>query len=323
MSYPHFPNPARRARILEAHQLRQQGLTLREIARIMGCAHSTVAGYLRDYELFRYDLMRELAADQIVTHAIHLTDVEADDHQRRITSMREFRLLLAALPGFQNDEALRIGQLNDGSVHIDCYGNRYAVPDRRFPPTEAEQRQSQEPPRQLPAGRPNPDVVLYCPPITVPIPEPESVLGEDDQPAASEADRPQVSAPPVPVAAAAPPASNETPTRTGETDRIRTKPNKTEQESAPDPAQDAVSADSGQNSPPQSNQEVQTIQKAIDNVDRELQQALSHRDWLNDYPQHNPWHPSRKRAQRLVEKKQALLAQLAQLASASEDPAAA
>lgn len=75
MSYPNFPNPARRARILQAHQLRQQGLTLREIARIMGCAHSTVAGYLRDYELFRFDLMRELASDQIVTNAIHLADV--------------------------------------------------------------------------------------------------------------------------------------------------------------------------------------------------------------------------------------------------------
>ncbi len=144
MSHPNFPNPARRARILEAHQLRQQGLTLREIARIMGCAHSTVAGYLRDYELFRVDLMRELAADQIVTHAIQLAQVDSEHHDRRLSAMREFRLLLTALPAIRSDEDDRTRELTRGDVIVDRYGNRYASLNRMFPPTQEELRQTLE-----------------------------------------------------------------------------------------------------------------------------------------------------------------------------------
>ena len=293
MSHPNFPNPARRARILQAHQLRSQGLTLREIAKIMGCAHSTVAGYLRDYELFRLDLMREVAADQIVIHAIQLAQVDSDHHDRRLAAMREFRLLLSALPEFRRDEDDRTGELTRGGVIVDRYGNRYPTRDRLYPPTEEEQQQSKEPPTQLPAGRPSPDVILYCPPLPEPTSEPKSE--PKSEPAAELASE-----------------------QRAETDRIRTESNKTEQESASNPAQDSTSANPDQNSPDPPSE---SIQKAIDKLDRQLEMALSHRDWLNDYPPHNPYHPERQRALRLVEKKQALEAQLA--AATQEDPAAA
>lgn len=297
MSFPNFPNPARRARILQAQQLREQGLTLREIAKIMGCAHSTVAGYLRDYELFRFDLIGELAADQIVGHALRLADVADEHHGRRLAAMRECRMLLKALPEMRRDEGQRTGQLLNGSVQIDRYGNRYPVPNRMFPPTEEEQRQSLEPPAKLPAGRPDPDVPLYCPPL----PEPAPV--QDETP---------------------PPSSEDAlvePSEPAETTPIRTESNKTEQESAPDPAsspvQDGTSAESDENSPDQS---IQTLEEAIDRVDRQLKRHLQYRDWLKDYPSHNPWHPERKKALRLVERKQSLEAQLAELTS---NPAAA
>ncbi len=293
MSHPNFPNPARRARILQAHQLRSQGLTLREIAKIMGCAHSTVAGYLRDYELFRLDLMREVAADQIVIHAIQLAQVDSDHHDRRLAAMREFRLLLTALPEMRRDEDDRTRELTSGGVIVDRYGNRYPTRDRFYPPTEEEQQQSKEPPTQLPAGRPSPDVVLYCPPLPESTSEPKSE--PEPEPAAE--------------------LKSEQPV---ETEQNRTESNKTEQESTSNPAQDSTSANPDQNSPDQS---TKSIEKAIKKLDHQLEMALQHRDWLNDYPPHNPYHPERQRALRLVEKKQALEAQLA--AATQEDPAAA
>ena len=242
MSYPNFPNPARRARILEAHQLRQQGLTLREIAKIMGCAHSTVAGYLRDYELFRVDLMRELAADQIVSHAIQLAEVDSEHHDRRLAAMREFRLLLTALPEIRRDEDDRTRELTSGQVHVDRYGNRYATPNRMFPPTQEEQQETLEPPLELPAGRPDPDVALYCPPLPVPTPEPQPTAAQDDH-------------------------TDDQP------DQIRTKSNKSEQESPQNPAQDAKSDDPDQNPPDQS------IHEAIEQLDQQLKSIFSQEDW--------------------------------------------
>ena len=293
MSYPNFPNPARRARILQAQQLREQGLTLREIAKIMGCAHSTVAGYLRDYELFRFDLIGELAADQIVGHTLRLADVGDEHYGRRVAAVRECRMLLKALPKMRFEEAQRSRQLLNGGVQIDRYGNRYPVPNRMFPPTEEEQRQSLEPPAKLPAGRPDPDVPLYCPPL----PEPAPVQDETPPPPSEDA----------PVE----------PSEPAETAPIRTESNKTEQESASNPAQDGTSAESDENSPDQS---IQTLEEAIDRVDRQLKRHLQYRDWLKDYPSHNPWHPERKKALRLVERKQSLEAQLAEITG---NPAAA
>ncbi len=166
MAFPNYPNPARRARILQAQELRQQGLTLRQIARIMDCSPSTVAGYLRDYELFRNDLIQELAADQIVSNLIQLGDVNDEHYERRLAAVREYRLLLAALPGFRDDQNERIRELVRGGVKLDHYGNRYPVPNRWHPPTDEEQNAIEQPPAngKTIAGRPNPDVPLaYIP----------------------------------------------------------------------------------------------------------------------------------------------------------------
>ena len=138
-----------------------------------------------------------------------------------------------------------------------------------------------------------------------PEPEPAPSLNGASQPATSEPDQGR-------IAATIP--SDEAPTRTLETDPSRTESNKTEQESEQNPVQTGGSDDPDPNSPPSS------IQKAIDDIDRQLQMVLSHRDWLNDFPPNNPGHPERQRALRLVERKQALVDQLA---STTDDPAAA
>ena len=248
MSFPSYPNPARRARILEAQQLRMQGLTMRQIAQRMHCSVSTVHAYLRDFELFHSDLIHELAADQIVDHLIHFADPDDPLHEQRRADLHELRLLLSALPQIRRDESDRSAELLQGGVAVDRYGARYPKADRLHPPTPEETEQMQQP---MPAPEP---------------PDPDQPLAFIPEP-------------------------------------TRTEPNTTEQESTPNPAQNGRSADSGEKSPPPE------LQQALDEVERQLQDALRHRDWLNDYPQHNPWHPQRQRALRLLEKRDALLAQ--------------
>ena len=286
MSFPHYPNPARRARLLQAHELRCQGLTLRQIAQRMDCAHSTVAGYLRDFELFRADLIHELAADQIVSHLLRLQELDSEQHDRRLATVRELRLLLSAIPGIRRDESIRTQELTRGGVAVDSYGNRYAVPDRRFAPTAEEHERSQQPPAHTPAGRPGPDVPLAF------LPEPTRT-----EPNAAEQEIPPKLDPPSaaePVTPAQPAPDHEP---------SRTESNKAEQESGQIPAQD------GESGEPDHNSLDPSIQQAIDDIDRQLRQVLAPRDWLNDYPSHNPNHPQRKRALGLVKQKQALLAQ--------------
>ena len=116
MSFPHYPNPARRARILEAQQLRMQGLTMRRIARRMHCSVSTVHADLRDYELFRSDLIHELAADQVVDHLIHFAEPDDPQHEQRRADLHELRLLLTALPQIRRDESERSVELLQGGV---------------------------------------------------------------------------------------------------------------------------------------------------------------------------------------------------------------
>ena len=275
MSFPPYPNPARRARIFEAQQLRMQGLTMRQIAERMHCSVSTVHAYLRDYELFRSDLIQELAADQIVDHLIHFADPDDPLHDQRRADLHELRLLLSALPQIRRDESDRSAELLQGGVAVDRYGARYPKADRLHPPTPEETEQINQP---TPAAEaPDPDQPLAF------IPEPTRT-----QPNANEHE-------------IEPPAPE---TEADQSDPARTEPNKTEQDSAPNPAQDATSADPGPKSPPPE------LQRALDEVERQLQDLLSHRDWLNDYPQHNPWHPQRQRALRLVEQRDALLAQV-------------
>ena len=145
MSFPQYPNPARRARIFEAQQLRMQGLTMRQIAERMHCSVSTVHAYLRDYELFRSDLIQELAADQIVDHLIHFADPDDPLHDQRRADLHELRLLLSALPQIRRDESDRSAELLQGGVAVDRYGARYPKADRLHPPTPEETEQMQQP----------------------------------------------------------------------------------------------------------------------------------------------------------------------------------
>ena len=288
MSFPNYPNPARRARLLQAHDLRCQGLTLRQIAQRMDCAHSTVAGYLRDFELFRADLIHELAADQIVSHLLRLQELDAEQHDRRLATVRELRLLLSAIPEIRRDESIRTQELTRGGVAVDSYGNRYPVPNRRFAPTAAEHERSQQPPAHTPAGRPDPDVPLAF------LPEPTRTEPNSAEPDTTPELDPPSAVEPVTRGQPAP-----------DHEPSRTESNKTEQENPENPAQDGKSGEPDQHPLDPS------IQQAIDEIDRQLRQVLAPRDWLNDYPSHNPNHPQRQRALRLVKQKQALLAQAA------------
>ncbi len=274
MSFPHYPNPARRARIFEAQQLRMQGLTMRQIAERMHCSVSTVHAYLRDYELFRSDLIHQLAADQIVEHLIHFANPDDPLHEQRRADLHELRLLLSAMPQICRAESDRSAELLQGGVAVDRYGARYPKADRLHPPTPEEAEQMQQ-------STPTPDDPDLDQPLAF-IPEPSRT-----EPNATEHD--------------IEPPDHET--EADQSDRTRTEPNTTEQESTPYPAQNGTSADSAEKSPPPE------LQQALDEVERQLQDALRHRDWLNDYPQHNPWHPQRQEALRLVEKRDALLAQ--------------
>lgn len=291
MAFPNFPNPARRARILEAQQLRMQGLTIRQIGHRMNCSVSTAHGYVRDYELFRLDLVRELAADQIVNHLIHLGDPAGAQNDQSPADLRELRLLLASIGQFRSDEEHRTRQLNRGGVAVDQYGNRHPVRERFHPPTAEEEAQIQQPrDDNRVAGRPNPDV-----PLTY-IPEPEPSRTEQN------ADEQDLRPPPLGEVSRSDGGGRPQPPSS---EQNRTKPNTAEQESAPNPAPIGKSADPEQNSPPPE------LQRALDHIERQLQHVLRHRDWLNDYPQHNPNHPQRQRALRLLERRDALLARAA------------
>ena len=165
MSFPNYPNPARRARILEAQQLRMQGLTMRQIARRMQCSVSTVHAYLRDFELFRTDLIQELAADQIVTHLIQFSDLDDPHHEQRRADLHELRLLLTAIPQFHRDESDRSAELLQGGVAVDRYGARYPKADRLHPPSPEETEQMQQP---TTTEHPDPDQPLAFIPETGP-----------------------------------------------------------------------------------------------------------------------------------------------------------
>ena len=276
MSVLNFPNPARRAKLFQAHQLRQQGLTLRQIAKIMGCAHSTVAAYLEEFEFFRADLLHELAADQLVCHMIQLADIGDEHHGQRLATVRELRLLLGSVAQIRRDEDDRTRELTQAGVGVDRYGHRLLVPDRTYPPTPEELAKIERTGRSPVQTELDPDQPLTYAPV------PDSIEGPLDSPDAS-------------------------------AEPSRTESNKPEQESAPNSAQDAKS----------SNPEHNSLQRAIDKVDRQLEEVLRHRNWLKDYPSNNPYHPQREKALRLVEKKQALLAQIQEINTGSEAPDAA
>lgn len=97
------PSPRRCERILQAHCLRCQGLTLRQIAARMGCSHSTVSTYLRDFQLHRQYILETFAAGQLINQLHQLVQPGQDpqQHQQQIAAARELRLLLTAFPKIQ------------------------------------------------------------------------------------------------------------------------------------------------------------------------------------------------------------------------------
>ncbi|MDE2891703.1 MAG: hypothetical protein OXN86_04270 [Chloroflexota bacterium] len=297
MSFPSYPNPARRARVLEAQELRMQALTMRQVAERMQCSVSTVHAYLRDYELFRSDLVQELAADQIVANLIHLGDHDDPHHDRRRADLHELRLLLTALPQIRRDESDRSVELLQTGVAVDRYGRRYAKADRLHPPTPEETDQMQQP--APPAQDLDPDQPLAF------LPEPSRT-----EPNTSEQQHNPGPTSVAPRPDAGPRASNSAsrtespsppPTPNDEAEPARTNANRPEQETQQNPAHSGRSADQYQNSP------AQTEQPQPNPVPDKIRAILerSDRDWITDYHPHSPNHPLRLAAIQLKKEAEA------------------
>ena len=103
------PTPRRCQRILQAHRLRCQGRSLNQIAAELGCARSTAAAYLRDFRIHHAHILQSVAEDQLLDQIQLLTepDQEPRQHQQRVATARELRLLLTALPRIQADRQAR------------------------------------------------------------------------------------------------------------------------------------------------------------------------------------------------------------------------
>ena len=286
MSFPHYPDPAQRAEMLQAHLLRQQGLTYRQIGQRMDRAVSTVHGYVRDFEQFRTDLIGELAADQIATHLIQLADIDDEHYERRLASVRELRLLLGSLPEIHRGEVDRTVEILQYGVAIDRYGNRYPKPEHMYPPTEEELAQAEQPPA---ITEPNPDQPLAF------LPEPSRTLPNEPEQettstATSVAPRPEAGPRPPGAANGKSAASAQTAPAARPNSR-RTPPNRTERNTAPNPALNGRSANHDQNSPPPNEQ------PQADAVPDEILRLLGYLDadwdpgWLDDDAPYAPGHP--------------------------------
>ena len=97
------PTPRRCHRMIEAHHLDCQGLSLRQIGAHLGQAHSTVHAYLKDFQRHRDHVLRTVAADLLADqlHILTQPETEPDQHRRTVAAIRELRLLLLSLPGIQ------------------------------------------------------------------------------------------------------------------------------------------------------------------------------------------------------------------------------
>ncbi len=263
MSFPNYPDPAQRALMLQAYVLRQQGLTYRQIGERMDRAVSTVHGYLRDYELFRSDLIAELAADQIVSHLVQLADLDDPHHDRRLADIRELRLLLSSLPAFRSGEIERTGDILQPGVAIDRYGNRFLKPDRAHPPTPEELAEVERAEQAQSAAHLDPDQPLaYCPETARTQPN----APEQEAPAISRLDAPRPDAGPSPHNEPDRTQLNGTEQETPEISRLdaprpdagpsprnepdRTQPNGTEHQQGPNPVLNGRSSKQDRNSSP-------------------------------------------------------------------------
>ena len=104
MSKP--PTPRRCRRILAAHHLDGQGLSLRQIGEQLGRAPSTVHAYLRDFRIHRNHILYTVAADQLAEQVYRLTQPQSDpaQHRQTVAASRELRLLLLNRPAIQDHD---------------------------------------------------------------------------------------------------------------------------------------------------------------------------------------------------------------------------
>ncbi len=109
-------NLAKRAKLLQAHNLRCQGQTYREMGAEMNCAPSTAARYLREFERHREEIIQQLAQDQLIGLLQQLPETADDLHQRHVNAAREFRLLLNALDQMEDRRQKRERRIYENDV---------------------------------------------------------------------------------------------------------------------------------------------------------------------------------------------------------------
>ncbi len=239
-------NPRRRARLLQAHNLRCQGLTLRQIADQMGCAHSTVSQYLRDFHTHQDAIIETLAADHLVHSLSQLDPSDSDLHDRHISAARELRLLLDTLDRIADRQQRRtrriyeskevddmkfLDQLDRLITHFQAAGHPYTDP-ANFDPDAFPFNQLQ---RFIPADEMREFVNNITPPVPAPEPKPAPVPAAAREPALL----------PHPYAAYANDPDPEPP----EPVQIRTNPNTTEQATAKFPENHATYPTDDENYP--------------------------------------------------------------------------
>ncbi len=239
-------NPRRRARLLQAHDLRCQGLTLRQIADQMDCAHSTVSQYLRDFHTHQDAIIETLAADHLVHSLSRLDPSDSDLHDRHISAARELRLLIDTLDRIADRQQRRtrriseskelddmkfLNQLDKLITHFQAAGHPYMDP-ANFDPDVFPFNQLQ---RFIPADEMREFVNNITPPVPAPEPKPAPVPAPAREPALL----------PHPYAAFANDPDPEPP----ETDQIRTNPNTTEQENSEFPENHATYPTDDENYP--------------------------------------------------------------------------
>ena len=109
-------NLAKRAKLLQAHNLRCQGKTYRQMGAEMNCAPSTAARYLREFERHREEIIQQLAQDQLIGLLQQLPETADDLHQRHVNAAREFRLLLNALDQIEDRRQKRVRRVYENNV---------------------------------------------------------------------------------------------------------------------------------------------------------------------------------------------------------------
>ncbi len=109
-------NLAKRAKLLQAHNLRCQGHTYRQMGAEMNCAPSTAARYLREFERHREEIIQQLAQDQLIGLLQQLPETADDLHQRHVNAAREFRLLLNALDQIEDRRQKRERRVYENNV---------------------------------------------------------------------------------------------------------------------------------------------------------------------------------------------------------------